>query len=198
MWQRVRTSPDWHFVGVALLIAIALQLFGPEFFRYNNDWLQSGQIWRIASAHWVHVGWAHLALNMLGLALCVSLANPRWSVKRWLLQSLVLGIGISLLFTLQNPELNWYVGFSGILFGLYLLAAQDLYARDRLVALLMGGAIVAKVVVEQYTPYDITSAVLIGAPVIVDAHLYGLLTAIAFALIWATYTMNYGPNRQSN
>ena len=198
MWQRVRNSPDWHFVGLVLLIAVVLQLLGPEYFRYNSDWLKSGQIWRIVSAHWVHVGWAHLALNMLGLALCVSLANPRWSVKRWLLQSLALGIGISLLFTLQNPELNWYVGFSGILFGLYFLAAQDLYARDRLVALLMGGAIVTKVVIEQYTPYDITSAAIIGAPVIVDAHLYGLLTAIAIALVWATYTMNYGPNRQSN
>ena len=63
MWQRVRNSPDWHFVGLVLLIAVVLQLLGPEYFRYNSDWLKSGQIWRIVSAHWVHVGWAHLALN---------------------------------------------------------------------------------------------------------------------------------------
>ena len=198
MWQRIRTSPDWQFVGLNLLIATLLQLVGPEHLRYERDWLQTGQVWRIVSAHWVHVGWAHLALNSLGLAICVSLANPRWSLRRWFLQSLCLGLGISLLFTLQNPELHWYVGFSGILFGLYFLAAHDLYARDRLVALLMGGAIVIKVIFEQYTPYDLDSSDLIGAPVIVDAHLYGLLTAIAIALAWATYTMNHGPTQQSN
>jgi len=198
VWQRVRNSPDWHFIGMTLLVMVTLQLFGVESFRYNYDWLSSGQVWRIVSAHWVHVGWAHLALNMLGLVICVSLANPRWSIGRWTLQSLVLGIGISLLFTLLKPELDWYAGFSGILFGLYFLAAQELYARDRLVALLMGGAIVVKVIIEQYTPLDIDSSSIIGAPVIVDAHLYGLLIAIAIALIWATYTMNHSPTRQSD
>ena len=198
MWQRVRNSPDWHFVGLNFIIAAVLQLLGPEYFRYNHDWPQTGQVWRIVSAHWVHVGWEHLALNTLGLAICVSLANPRWSVKRWFLQCLIMGIGISTLFTLQNPELHWYVGFSGILFGLYFLAAHGLYARDRLLALLMGGAIVIKVVIEQYTPFDLDSSELIGAPVIVDAHLYGLLMAIAIALAWATYTMNHSPTRQSN
>jgi hypothetical protein len=57
---------------------------------------------------------------------------------------------------------------------------------------------VLKVIIEQYTPFDLDSSDLIGAPVIVDAHLYGLLMAIAIALAWATYTMNHSPNRQSD
>ena len=198
MWQRFRNSPDWQFVGLNLLLVVVLQLIGQEPLRYQHDWWQSGQVWRIVTANWVHVGWAHMALNMLGLAVCVSLAHPCWSVKRWFLNSLCLGIGISILFTLQNPDLHWYVGFSGVLFGLYFLAAHDLYARDPLIALLMGGAIVIKIILEQYTSIDLDSSDLIGAPVIVDAHLYGLLIAIAIALIWATYTMNHSHNRQSN
>ena len=198
MWSRLRHSPDWQFVGLTSSLVVLMQLIGPQHLRYQHDWLQSGQVWRIVTSNWVHVGWEHLALNMLGLAICVSLANPRWSVKRWFLQSLCMGLGISVLFTLQNPELQWYAGFSGILFGLYFLAAHDLYARDRLVALLMGGAIVIKVIIEQYTPFDLDSSELIGAPVIVDAHLYGLLMAIAIALVWATYTMNHAPTRQSD
>ena len=59
-------------------------------------------------------------------------------------------------------------------------------------------AIVGKVLMEQFKLYDFNSGDIIGARVIVDAHLYGLLMAIAIALIWATYTMNHGPNRQSN
>ncbi|MCP4333668.1 MAG: rhombosortase [Gammaproteobacteria bacterium] len=198
MWQRIRNSPDWHFFGYQFLIVVTLQVIGVRYFRYDHDWLENGQIWRIVSAHWVHVGWVHMFLNMVGLMICISLSNPRWSVRRWFLQSLCIAIGISVLFTLQNSDLHWYVGFSGVLFGLYFLAAHDLYARDRLIASLMGGAIVIKVILEQYTNYDIDSSDLIGAPVIVDAHLYGLMMAIAIALVWATYTMNHGPNRQSN
>ncbi|MCP4874978.1 MAG: rhombosortase [Gammaproteobacteria bacterium] len=198
MLERIKNSPDWHFVGIHLLLVVSLQVIGPEYFLYERGWFDSGQVWRIVTAHWVHAGWEHLLLNALGLAICVSLANPMWSLKRWALQSLCLALGISILFTLQNPELYRYVGFSGVLFGLYFLAAHDLYARDRLIAVLMGGTIVTKVIIEQYTTLEFSTADIIGAPVIVDAHLYGLLIAIAIALVLATYTMNHSPIRQSN
>ena len=198
MWQRIKTSSDWRFVGLHLVIVILLQVIGEEYLRYERNWVSTGEVWRLVTAHWVHVGWVHLFLNAAGLAICVSLANPNWSIKRWVLQCVCMALGISILFTLQNPDLQRYVGFSGILFGLYFLAAHDLYSRDRLIALLMGGAIVVKVILEQYTPYDFTSSEIIGAPVITDAHLYGLLVAIAIALAWSTYTMNHSPTEQSN
>jgi len=201
VWQRILQqiykSPDWQFVGLHTLLVILLQLIGPEYLRFQSDWPQSGQAWRLLTGHWVHVGWEHLLLNTVGLGICVSLANPRWSVRRWLALSVGIGLGISILFTLLNPELQWYVGFSGVLFGLYFLAAQALYARDRLVAVLMGGAIVVKVLIEQFTSWDLDSSALIGAPVIVDAHLYGLVIAIAIALVWARYTMNHCPDQHS-
>ena len=198
MWQRLRQSSDWSFVCLHFVVVVILQVIGPEYFRYENDWFSSGEIWRLLSAHWVHVGWIHLLLNTLGLAICVGLAKPNWSIKRWVIQSVCLGLGISVLCTLQNPEIDWYVGFSGVLFGLYFLAAHDLYARDRLISVLMGGAIIIKIIIEQYTPYDFSSEDLIGARVIVDAHLYGLLMAIAIALASATYTMNHSQTRQSD
>ena len=198
MWQRIRQSPDWRFVALTLVIIVCFQLIGEQPLRFQQDWVDSGQIWRLITAHWVHVGWTHLALNILGLAICVQLARPNWSLRRWFVQCLLLACGISLLVTAHNPEVSWYVGFSGVLFGLYFLAAHDLYARDRLIALLMGGAIVLKVFLEQYTPFDLTSSELIGAPVIVDAHKYGLLIAVAIALVWSTYTMNHGPTETSD
>jgi len=197
-WRRIGQSSDWRFVGLFLAVAILLQAIGPEYFRYQRDWTQSGQAWRVLSAHWVHVGWAHLALNAAGLAICVTLTTPNWSLRRWLLQSLCMSAVISMLCTLQNPEINWYAGFSGVLFGLYFLAACDLYRRDRLIAVLVAAAIVIKVMLEQFTSLDIDSSALIGARVVVDAHLYGLLTAIAIALVWSTYTMNHGSRTQSN
>ncbi len=198
MWQRIKTSPDWRFVAVIIPVMTLMQLIGPETFRYERDWSSSGEIWRIVTGHWVHVGWIHLLLNGLGLVVCVSLTTPGWSAKRWLVSTLIMAIGISLLITLFNPEVQDYAGHSGILYGLYVLGAISLFPRDRLIAILVVVAIVTKVLMEQFNFYDFNTADVIGAPVIVDAHLYGLLMAIAIALIWATYTMNHSQTRQSN
>jgi hypothetical protein len=109
-----------------------------------------------------------------------------------------MAIGISIMLTLYNPEVVDYAGYSGVLYGLYVLAAFSLFPRDRLVAVLIVAAIVGKVLMEQFDFYDFNSGDFIGARVIVDAHLYGLLMAIAIALAWTAYTMNHSPNRQSN
>ena len=179
-------------------LMILLQAIGPEYFRYQSDWTSTGQAWRLVTAHWVHVGWLHLLLNGFGLVVCVSLTTPRWALARWLINSISMAVGISIILTLYNPEVIDYAGYSGVLYGLYMLAAISLFPRDRLVAVLIMVAIVGKVLMEQFNFYDFNSGDIIGARVIVDAHLYGLLMAIAIALIWATYTMNHSPKRQSN
>jgi len=198
VWKRIWQSPDWCFVAAIIPLMVLLQAIGPEYFRYQRDWISSGESWRIVTAHWVHVGWLHLLFNGLGLMVCVSLTRPGWSIRRWLLNSIVMAIGISIMLTLYNPEVRDYAGYSGVLYGLYLLAAINLFSSDRLVAGLIIAAIVIKVMMEQFNFYDFNTGDLIGAHVVIDAHLYGLLMAIAIALVCATYTMNYGRNRQSN
>jgi rhomboid family GlyGly-CTERM serine protease len=177
---------------------ILLQVLGPEHFRYSRDWISSGEIWRIVTAHWVHVGWIHLLFNGLSLIVCVSLTSPGWSIGCWLIYTLSMAIGISLLITLFNPEVLDYAGHSGLLYGLFVLGALRLYRQDRLIAVLVISAIVIKVFMEQFEFFDFNTADLIGARVVVDAHLYGLLMAIAIALVIATYTMNQSPTRQSD
>jgi len=198
VWQRFLQSPDWRFVAMMIPFMTLLQAIGPEYFRYQQDLVEQGQLWRFISSHWVHVGWMHLLLNGLGLVICVSLTSPGWSPVRWLLCCLIMAIGISILLALYNPEVVDYAGLSGVLFGLYMLTALSLYSRDRLIAVLIVAAIVIKVLMEQFSFYDFNSGELIGARVIVDAHLYGLLMAIAIALTWATYTMNHSQTRQSD
>ena len=198
IWSRIWQSPDWRFVAAVIPLMALLQAIGPEYFRYQRDWISTGESWRIVSAHWVHVGWLHLLLNGLGLMVCVSLIKPGWSIGRWLVSSLVIAIGISIMLTWYNPEVRDYAGYSGVLYGLYVLAAIGLFSSDRLVAGLVITMIVIKVMMEQFEFYDFNTSDIIGAHVVVDAHLYGLLMAIAIALVWAMYTMNHGPNQQSN
>ena len=184
VWERIKRSSDWRFVAVVIPLMAILQVIGPEYFRYERDWVSSGEVWRVISAHWVHVGWLHWLFNGLSLLIMVSLTTPGWSIKRWVLQTLCLAIGISILFTFFNPDLVSYVGHSGVLYGLFILGALSLFAKDRLIAILVIAAIVVKVLMEQFKIYDFNTGDIIGARVIVDAHLYGLLIAIAIALIW--------------
>jgi len=157
--------------------------------RYQPNWLSEGEYWRGFTAHWVHANWRHLVLNAAGLVLCMTIASPTWSIWRWGGYHLYLAFGISGLFTLLNPELGWYVGYSGVLFGIYLAAAVDLYPRDKVIALLLATAVVVKVVLEQSGNLTLSSGDLIGIPVIIDAHLYGLLLGLTIALAQPVYTI---------
>jgi rhomboid family GlyGly-CTERM serine protease len=198
VWRRILQSSDWRYLAAIIPVMVLLQAIGPEYFRYRQDAVADGQLWRLLSAHWVHVGWMHLLLNGLSLVICVALTAPGWSARRWLLVTLTMGLGISLLLMLNNPEVVDYAGHSGILYGLYVLGGIGLYRRDRLVAVLVIAAIVIKVLMEQFSFHDFNTGALIGARVIVDAHLYGLLMAVVIALLWATYTMNPGPGGLSD
>lgn len=170
-------------MAAMLALMMLLQLLGPEASRYQHDWLQSGEYWRVFSAHWVHVNWKHFLLNAAGILLCLSITAPGWSFIRWLLYQIYFALGISVLFTLFNPQLNWYVGYSGVLYGIFLLAAVDLYQRDRLIAGLLGAAIVIKITLEQTSDINLTTSDMIGSPVIVDAHLYGVILAFLIASV---------------
>ena len=172
-----------------LAIMVILQLLDIRDLRYQPNWWIEGEYWRGYTAHWVHANWLHLLLNATGLTLCMTIASPTWSIWRWVAYHLYLALGISTLFTLLNPELHWYVGYSGVLFGIYLLAAIDLYPRDKIIALLLGAAITIKVVLEQSGDMTLSSGELIGVPVIIDAHLYGLSLGLSIALAQRVYTI---------
>ncbi len=190
--------PDWRYVGAVIPFMALLQLIGPELLRYQSDWSESGEFWRVLSAHWVHVGWMHWLLNSLGLVIMAGLTTPGWRIRRWLFNTITLALGISILTTLFNPEIDNYAGHSGVLYGLFILGATSLFRYDRLIAILVAGAVFGKVCMEQFQFYDFNTSGLIGARVIVDSHLYGTLIAVCIALLQATITMNYRTTESSN
>ena len=198
MWQRIVQSPDWRYVALTLVLTALLQLVGPEWFRFERDWAESGQIWRLVSAHWVHVNWKHWLINGASLVVLAALTTPRWGIGRWLWQTVLIGLGISLLVTWLNPEVRDYAGHSGVLYGLYLLGAVSLYPRDRLIAMLIVLAVAGRVVLEKLAWFDFHTDDFIGANVILDSHLYGLLLGIAIALPRIAVTMKRLPAARSN
>jgi rhomboid family GlyGly-CTERM serine protease len=169
-------------VAVLALMMIALQFIGPQALRYDPQAVRQGELWRLISGHFVHANLRHLLLNLSGLWLCQALTGINWSLWQWLWRSLALALSISLAFWLLQPQLRGYVGFSGVLFGLYLLAAVRSLPRQPLVSSLLLLSVLAKILMEQFSSVKISSSEWIGVPVLVDAHLYGFLAALLLAI----------------
>ena len=103
------------------MLLLALQAGGPAVaaaLRYERAAIAGGELWRLLSGHFVHLGWAHCLLNAGGLlALAAILPAPLRGRCCLLLGG---AIGIALFATL--PDLQRYAGFSGINYGTATLA----------------------------------------------------------------------------
>lgn len=175
-----------HALPLALaLLATLLALFGDStarVLRYQRDAILAGQWWRIISGNLVHLGWPHLALNLAGLLLVWLLFHRSLTTRDWTIVTLASALAVGGGLLLFDPHLEWYVGLSGVLHGLFaagLLAALLAGNRaDWLVLMLF----IAKLAWEQLVGTMPGTAKIAGGNVIVDAHLYGAIGGAVAAL----------------
>lgn len=146
--------------------------------RYQRDAILAGEWWRLVTGHFVHLGWAHLGLNVMGLVLMWTLFVADYTPRQWLI--IVAGsiATIDAGFLLLNPELVWYVGLSGALHGVMAAGTLAHLRRREPDGWILAVFLIGKLVYEQVVgvmPYSLKSA---GGPVVVDAHLYGAVGAL--------------------
>lgn len=177
-----KTWPLW-LLGV---LALAASLGGMNgLLRYERAAVLAGEWWRLASGQLVHLGLAHLAMNLAGLALIGWVFAPGLDARQWLWVLAGSWLAIVAGFLVLEPQLAWYVGLSGLLHGLLLGAA--LLDRGYPVAIRIGviGVTLAKLAWEQWAGALPFTAEAAGGPVVVDAHLYGGLGGLlAAAIAW--------------
>ncbi|MBL8266755.1 rhombosortase [Steroidobacter sp.] len=151
--------------------------------RYEREAVLQGEYWRLLTGHLVHGSGQHLALNAAGLGLIAALFPDDYSWREWLLVALfsVLAIDIGLVF--YQPQLDWYVGLSGVLHGALAAGAVAWWRHESpRLALLLSGIFVGKLAWEQWHGALPLSGDL---AVVVDAHLYGALGgALAAFILW--------------
>lgn len=168
------------------MLAILLQMAGiegREVLAWDRSGLASGELWRLVTGHFVHLGWSHLGLNLAGLALVTWITGAAYGLLRWAVIALATIVVIDAGFWYLYPELDWYVGLSGLLHGL--LAAgllAGIRGRDR-EALVLAILVTGKLVWEQTVGPLPGSESGAGGAVIVDAHLYGAVGGLLGALI---------------
>ncbi|WP_158584057.1 rhombosortase [Salinibius halmophilus] len=179
---------------LVLLMAIVelpfLQL--KQYFYFDQQYVELGQVWRIVTTHLVHMNLTHFAMNFLGLAI-IAWVGPRWLTdwralpfNLWLF--LLVGYGIWEV-AKADPAFNAYFGFSGVLYGWLVVALAFAPNYSIPIRILAAGFISAKVLLEQIPGFSfVATDAAIGAPVMVQAHLFGLLGAIiVMPILWRLF-----------
>ncbi len=176
--------PDWDLAlpGLSLLTVFITLLPGQtqQWLRYERSLIESGELWRLLTAHLTHLNWSHLLLNLLTLWL-IRLLFPR-SPTLQPISFLWLALATSCGLFVLNPDLQWYLGLSGVLHGYLAWVALHLLRHAQSGGGLLAALLLGKLGWEQLLGPMPGSEAMISANVVVDAHLYG---SIAGALLWA-------------
>ncbi len=172
----------WPLIFISIFLLLTLG--GSDvrhWLRFDRDAILAGEVWRLFTCHWVHLGWTHTLLNSAAMGL-VAWLLPKGRVYHWLLFWLFASAWTSL-GVWFDERTSLYVGASGVLHGVLLLAAWYSAWLDDLRRYLMLIIISGKLIWEQSLWYDDAHlADAIGGYVVVDAHLYGGIAA-SFILI---------------
>jgi rhomboid family GlyGly-CTERM serine protease len=172
--------------GGLVLVALILQLLAHAavpLLRYERGLVQSGEIWRLLTAHLVHLGWWHLCMNAAALGMVSVLLGDQWRTGEWvgvvLTSSLAVGLGL-LAF---DPALSWYVGLSGMIHGVFAAGCLGLMRRASIWGAIGLALLASKLAWEQLRGAMPGTESLIGGTTVVDAHLYGALGGVIAALL---------------
>ncbi|MFN3786424.1 MAG: rhombosortase [Thiothrix sp.] len=169
--------------AVFTLLLPLLQFFHDELL-YQRDQIAAGEIWRLLSGQLVHTNAWHVLLNIAGLWILALFQPQAYPHRYYWLQIMWLASNVAAGLWYLQPQLQWYAGFSGILYGLFLLnGIAWLQQRDWLTAAVLLLGVCGKTVWDwqvgaAYSP----TAALINAPVVYAAHLYGMTGGLLWAM----------------
>lgn len=152
-----------------------------EILIYDRSAIEKGELWRLVSAHFVHLSTEHLILNILGLCILSFLLCRYIRCSTLLYVIALLALLISLTLYIASPHVIRYAGLSGVL---YALAGWSVFLMvkggEKRVGVILGILISGKLLYEQL--YG-SVATYYSFKVITDAHLYGYLWGLAIGVV---------------
>jgi rhomboid family GlyGly-CTERM serine protease len=166
--------------GLLLLLLAATGDWGRSALQYEREALSHYQWWRLLSAHLVHLGWRHAWLNCAGLALLWMLFAREFTPRRWLWIAFLSAASIDAGLWFLRPEVDWYLGASGVLHGTWAAGACAMYRRGDGFGAALLLLLIIKLVYEQQSGASLFDRDL---PLVSVAHLYGALGGLIAALL---------------
>lgn len=184
--SRIKKATYWHFAGALMVLSATVGALGDrgrDWLKYDRLAIESGEIWRFLTGHFAHLSNSHLLLNMLGLGLTWLLVGRNYSVPEWLIITFSSVLFQAAGFWILDPNMQWYVGMSGLLHGLMLAGAIKGMRIVRTESMLLCGLVIAKLSYEQLVGPLPGSESTSGGSIVVNAHLYGAIGGAVAALL---------------
>lgn len=184
-WFRSANCDGRYGATLAALLALLLLISatgerGRQTLSYDRAALMQLQLWRLLSAHLVHLTWRHALLNCAGLIVLWALFAREFKPMRWLWIALLAACSIDAGLWFLNPRVEWYLGASGVLHGGWAAGACAAYRRaDGMGAVLML-LLIVKLIYEQQSGLSVFEGEL---PLVPAAHLFGALGGLLGAMI---------------
>lgn len=192
--QRLTSSRNPIAVFAVMLVAVlvAFHVLGADALpalRYDREAVLGGEAWRLLTGHLVHADLVHLGWNLLGVLIVGFLFARDYAVWQWLVILVASTVATNLGFLLLEPQLDWYVGFSGVLHGLMAAGLVGWLRTSRdAVTWIVTALFAAKLAWEHFAgPLPFTAGSL-SMPVIHEAHSYGAIGGLVAGL-WLTRRM---------
>ncbi len=166
------------FISILLLVDQWIQAD----LLFLRDNIQQGEWWRIWTGNLVHTNYYHLGMNLAGFWIFIFIFKDLINSTQFLVSLLLLITGVGFGLYYLSPQLMWYAGISGALYGLYIVgSAYALLDKDFITGLTIMIVIPSKIIWDHIYKTGQTNADLIGVPVSTDAHIYGISTAFLIA-----------------
>lgn len=155
-----------------------------QYLVYNRDLISQGEFWRIITGHFLHTNGYHLLLNLSAIILLWALHGQFYRYLNYTSLFFISALTTSFGLYVFSPDLQQYVGLSGVLHGVFVFGAiMDIHNKEKTGYLLFIG-VWLKIAHEQYNGASIEIAELIGATVAIDAHLWGAIGGLLFSLCY--------------
>ncbi len=106
----------WRIFALMAMACIAPLLWPDALavLRWQRGALCDGQVWRVLSAHFAHLGPWHALANLAGMAVVIELlgaaVRPAEALLLLLASAMVIIAGLAIL----DPTVGWYAGLSGV------------------------------------------------------------------------------------
>lgn len=174
---------------LALLVVVLAWIGDPAraALSFDRAGLEAGEGWRLLTGHLVHLGPYHAALNLIGLVALLLLCPAPQPAHEWFRRVLLLSLATSAALYLFVPTIANYVGFSGVLHGLFLLGLLPMALRRDWIAIACLAYLIFKLVWEQLMGAPLSDEQAIGGRVVTQAHLFGTLAALIYGYAFGVF-----------
>ena len=169
---------------VLFSVAICLQLSdGNSWAALSPGKIRNGELWRLLSAHFIHINWHHFAMNMAGAALCLAVFRFDVPAIHWLISAITISLFSSLLLFLSYSPTQSYVGFSDTLHGWIVIGILAMLSKEPKLATAILTILLGKLLYENFI--EPPSAVLLeGSRVATESHLFGAIGGLLYSLAY--------------